>query len=197
MEHWNHNTAYHPFLVDIARDRDGDVIDVGCGEGLLVERLAAVSRTVRGVDSDEEAIARARLRMSGLSNATVNRADFTAMDIEPSSYDLVTMVASLHHLDLEEALRRTKTILRPEGKLVVVGLSANKTVADHAWSAVAFPVVRVLSSVRRENRDVGVATVAPRESLREIRETAGRLLPDSRLRRGLYYRYILTWTKPG
>jgi hypothetical protein len=31
-DYWNHNTAYHPWLLDIATQRGGDVLDVGCGE---------------------------------------------------------------------------------------------------------------------------------------------------------------------
>jgi len=196
VAYWNHNVAYHPLMVAAARHRPGDVLDVGCGEGLLVERLAAVSRTVRGIDCDEQAVARARARLSGLATATAEVADFMAMDVEPSTYDMVTMVASLHHLDLESALLRARTILRPEGTLVVVGLAANKTAADYVWSALVLPLVRSSDRIHRERRDIGLVTVAPSHGLREIRRTVARLLPGSRLRRGLYYRYILTWTKP-
>ena len=59
MDYWNHNSAYHPIIVRAADALDGDVLDVGCGEGLLVERLAKVSRQVTGVDRDRAAIERA------------------------------------------------------------------------------------------------------------------------------------------
>ena len=45
-DYWNHNTAYHPWVLALARGRD--VLDVGCGEGLLVERLAPLARSVGG-----------------------------------------------------------------------------------------------------------------------------------------------------
>ncbi|MDT5107097.1 MAG: hypothetical protein QOI25_4610 [Mycobacterium sp.] len=32
-DYWNHNTAYHPWLVGIAAKHRGDVLDVGCGDG--------------------------------------------------------------------------------------------------------------------------------------------------------------------
>lgn len=38
-EYWNHNTAYHAWLIDITARHRGHVLDVGCGEGLLVRRL--------------------------------------------------------------------------------------------------------------------------------------------------------------
>lgn len=187
--------AYHPLIVDVARDLHGDVLDVGCGDGLLIERLAPVSRTVRGVDPDERAIERARARITGLPNARASVGDFMAIDLDPLAYDLVTMVATLHHLDLKPALERVRSILRPGGKLVVVGLSANESFSDYAWSALTFPAVRILSRFHGEHRDIGVTTLVPRQSLREIRQDVCLLLPSSSLRRGIYYRYILTWTK--
>src|SRR5215831_20139529 len=49
-EYWNHHAAYHCWLLGIAADHRGDVLDVGCGEGLLALRLAPVSRSVTGID---------------------------------------------------------------------------------------------------------------------------------------------------
>jgi 2-polyprenyl-3-methyl-5-hydroxy-6-metoxy-1,4-benzoquinol methylase len=43
-DYWNYNAAYHPWAVGIAAEHRGGVLDVGCGDGLLAQRLAAVSR---------------------------------------------------------------------------------------------------------------------------------------------------------
>jgi SAM-dependent methyltransferase len=67
--YWNHNTAYHAWLIDIAARHHGHVVDVGCGEGLLVQRLAAVPHSVVGVDSDPESIQRAG---AGCSRSATN-----------------------------------------------------------------------------------------------------------------------------
>ena len=55
----NHNTAYHPWLIDIAAQHRGDVLDVGCGDGLWAARLAPVSQTVTAIDHDAAAVRRA------------------------------------------------------------------------------------------------------------------------------------------
>jgi 2-polyprenyl-3-methyl-5-hydroxy-6-metoxy-1,4-benzoquinol methylase len=195
LDYWNHNSAYHPMIVGVAAELVGDVLDVGCGEGLLVERLAAVSRSVTGVDRDERAIRQARVRTAGLTNANVLVADFMEMEADPESYDLVIFVAVLHHLDLDAALRRARELLRPGGRLVVVGLSANRSVGDLLRSAVLLPVIRLMGTIHHETRSVQVVAIAPRESFAEIRRTAREILPGVRLRRALYYRYVLSWTK--
>ncbi len=196
VEYWNHNSAYHPMIVAVAEMVNGDVLDVGCGEGLLVERLADVSRSVTGIDRDEEAVRQALHRTAGLTKVTVAEADFMELEVPPDSYDLITFVAAVHHMDLESALRRSAEMLRPGGRLLVVGLSANKSVGDYVQSALLFPIVRVMSRIHRETRAVEVIAIPPAESFTEIKTTAGHLLPTARLRRLLYYRYVLSWTKP-
>ncbi len=192
-DYWNHNTAYHAWLVDIAARHRGHVLDVGCGEGLLVQRLAAVSRTVVGVDSDPESIQRARRRLRSVGNASVELMPFENLDEDERSFDAITFVASIHHLPLDKTLAKARQLLRPGGELAIVGLSANKTVADWAWAALCAPAARIGSWLHRETRDIGVAVADPRQSLSEIRRVADGALPKAVIRRGLYYRYRLHW----
>ncbi len=191
--YWNHNAAYHDKIVAAAAGRPGRVLDVGCGEGLLVQRLAGVARHVTGVDPDPNAIAQARERTATLDNVTLRVEEFLNMPAEPASYDLVTFVATLHHMDLTDALRRARRLLAPGGELFVVGVSASKSPIDWLISGLQLPVVRVLSRGHHEVRDVGGVVAEPAASLREIRATARRELSGVRIRRGLYYRYILRW----
>ena len=50
--YWNHNSAFHGELVADAARRGGRALDVGCGEGLLVQRLAAVCEEAVGIEAD-------------------------------------------------------------------------------------------------------------------------------------------------
>ncbi len=195
-EYWNHNTAYHPWLIGIAARHHGHVLDVGCGEGLLVQRLAAVSASVVGVDPDADAVRRARQRLRSVHNASVELTGFAGLRTAERPYDVITFVASLHHLPLRETLEKAREILPPAGELAVVGLSANKSAADWAWSALCTPPARAGSWLHRETRDIGVTVAQPCESLAEIRRVAGAVLPGARIRRALYYRYRLHWRKP-
>src|SRR6476469_11260732 len=71
-DYWNHNAAYHSWLVRIAAKQRGDVLDIGCGDGLLAQRLAPVSRSVTGIDPDPAAIDRATARLASHRNVTVS-----------------------------------------------------------------------------------------------------------------------------
>lgn len=195
-EYWNHNTAYHPWLRNIAAQRPGDVLDVGCGDGLLAQRLAPVSRTVTAIDPDASAVRRAEGRLRPLPGVQVLESAFDTFDPGSRRFDLITFVASLHHMDTRVALARARDMLNPGGTIAVVGLSANKTVRDWFWSALCLPTVRIGSWRHNEIQDVGVAVADPRENLDEIRRVAGDILPGAVIRRALYYRYLLRCT-PG
>lgn len=195
-DYWNHNTAYHPWLVDIAARHHGDVLDVGCGEGLLVQRLAAVSHRVVGIDPDAGTVERARRRLQSIDNASVDRCDFQSFTAPGQSFDVITFLASIHHQPLREALAKARRLLKPGGELAVVGLAANKTIRDRAWSLLCTPWARIGSRLHGENRDIGVPVTEPNESLDQIRRVANEVLPNAKVRRGLYYRYRLHWRDP-
>lgn len=192
-EYWNHNSAYHPWLVGIAARHRGDVLDVGCGDGLLAARLAPVSRSVAGIDADPASVRRAARRLERVDNACVQQARFQDFQAPAQSFDLITFVASLHHLPLRDALGKARQMLRPAGELAVVGLSANKSVADWLWAGLCLPVVAgrgvVAPGDPRHRRGRG----RPRESLDEIRRVAEDVVPGAVIRRGVYYRYRLLW----
>lgn len=191
--YWNHNAAYHGWLVGIAAEHRGNVLDVGCGEGLLAQRLARVSRTVTAIDPDAAAIKRARARLESLPNVTVRESSFASFDPDSQRFGLITFVATLHHMDLRASLTKARDMLAPNGTLAVVGLAANRTVGDWVSSALRVPVVRAAGVLHGETRDIGVAVAEPRESLSEIRRAAAQILPGVSVRRGLYYRYLLRW----
>ena len=73
--YWNHNVAFHGELVADAGLRGGRVLNVGCGDGLLVHRLAGVCDEVVGIEKDPAAARRAAWRTAGCGRATIRRAD--------------------------------------------------------------------------------------------------------------------------
>jgi 2-polyprenyl-3-methyl-5-hydroxy-6-metoxy-1,4-benzoquinol methylase len=191
--YWNHNAAYHPWLVSIAAEHRGDVLDVGCGDGLLAQRLAPVSQSVTAIDSDAAAIGRATVRMESHRHVTVSEQSFHEYQPGAVRFDLITFVASLHHMDLHTSLAKARSLLKPTGEIAVVGCAANKTVRDWVWSIACVPAARIGSRLHSETRNIGVVVTDPQEGLDEIRRTVDDILPGATVRRGLYYRYLMRW----
>jgi hypothetical protein len=104
----------------------GDVLDVGCGDGLLPQRLTPVSRAVTAIDPD----ASAALRAAPPPKVWVREDAFDAVDPRSERFGLITFVASRHRMDTWTALAGASGMLNPGGTIAVVGLGANKTVRD-------------------------------------------------------------------
>jgi SAM-dependent methyltransferase len=195
-EYRNHNTAFHPHLVRLAQSLGGRALDVGAGDGLLVERLARVSDQVVGIDPDAASLDLARKRTHHLRNVSLVRGDFVTIEPALEGFDIVTCVATLHHMELRPALRKLGDALRPGGTLVVIGLSANRSVLDWIAAAAQVPILRLRDRQAAARAYPGVVTAVPQESLSDIRRAARGILPGVSVRRRFYYRYELRWQKP-
>lgn len=110
-------------------------------------------------------------------------------------FDLVTCVATLHHLPLREGLTRLRELTAPGGTLVVVGLADRSSPGDVAMGALGLVAAR-WARPRRGEWDARVPLVDVSPPLGDVRAAARELLPGSRLRRRLYWRYSLVWTAP-
>src|SRR5262249_30181769 len=99
------------------------VLDVGCGPGEVVVRLArlAPSLHITGVDLDEPMIERARRKASKLDAAPAFVvADAAALPFEDGSFDLVVSSFSVHHWpDPHAGLGEMMRVLRPGGRAIV------------------------------------------------------------------------------
>ncbi|MGP5496506.1 class I SAM-dependent methyltransferase [Corynebacterium flavescens] len=196
-DYWNHNTVYHPELLASVPHHDSRILDVGCGDGLLLQKIASRTKHITGIDPDAVALSRARARLSIPSKARFICGDFlTSSELDKQRFDLIVCVAALHHMPLIPALERMRLLLRPGGQLRIVGLARNKSMFDWVISGLLLVPIRLMSKAHRESGYPNMTTAQPLESFTEIRGAAARILPGSRVRRRFYYRYTLAWTKP-
>ncbi|MBX9246161.1 class I SAM-dependent methyltransferase [Actinotalea ferrariae] len=192
---WNHNTHYHRLVPRVAPPPWRRVLDVGCGEGLLTRRLApATTDEVVGVDVDADQVRRAEAAADSPHLRYV-AGDVLGLDLG-RPFDLVTCVATLHHLPLRQGLTRLRELTAPGGTLVVVGLADPSSPVDVATGALGLVASR-WARWRRGEWDARVPLVDAFPVLGDVRAAARELLPGSQLRRRLYWRYSLVWTAPG
>lgn len=86
-------------------------------------------------------------------------------------------------------------LLRPGGRLLVIGLYANSSVADWLLSALMVVPAKALGLLRRESTYPAMVTALAKDSLGDIRAAAATLLPGALVRRRALWRYSLEWTK--
>jgi MoaA/NifB/PqqE/SkfB family radical SAM enzyme/2-polyprenyl-3-methyl-5-hydroxy-6-metoxy-1,4-benzoquinol methylase len=123
----------------------GRVLDVGCGEQLYRDEIAALQRSgaiaYTGLDPDEESLSRLR---AALPEASLHAGDIEHFDGEPASYDHILCLRALNHVtDVDAALSRMVRLLTPDGSLLLVECTpfamlreaAQVTAADRAPKA--------------------------------------------------------------
>jgi ubiquinone/menaquinone biosynthesis C-methylase UbiE len=87
------------------------VLEVGCGTGLILERVARVAREAKGVDLSPGMLAKARSR--GLD---VREGEATALPFADESFDVTYSFKVLSHVpDLGKALAEIARVTRPGG----------------------------------------------------------------------------------
>jgi SAM-dependent methyltransferase len=194
-DYWNHNVHYQRVILDAVPGRCGAAVDVGCGDGLLACKLAARCAAVTGIDPDERMIAVARERARGVPAVSFVQADFLAYQLDDASFDFACANTALHHMDFGAALAKMARILRPGGRLAVVGLAADGSAADLAIGAAGIPANLWYKRTRGEGNP-GAPVMDPDMTWSQVRSTAAGLLPGARYRRHLLWRYSITWLKP-
>ena len=205
---WDHNEHFHGWILRNLPARRSAAVDVGCGTGVLAGKLARHFAGVTGIDADAGMAAAAGARLAHDPRVSIRHCRFEqfASAAGDGEADLITMVAVLHHLDLEDTLARIPVLLAPGGRLLVVGLARVNSLPDLAAdliSAAANPVMGLIRHPRPARPAEGPAAGqpvmpvrAPAATLAEITAAATARLPGATIRRRLFFRYTLRWDKP-
>lgn len=195
---WSHNDHYHGWVVRHLPERRHRALEVGCGEGELLAKLAARFEEAHGTDLDSSVREVARRRCAVLDNVTVDATQLHELD---GPYDVITMVASLHHLEVTPSLQEVSRLLAPGGRLLVVGLAPAVSFVDQIWDVTSMLVNPVRGLVKHSRRATGPEAAPafpvrdPELSVDELRAITREILPGSVVRRRLYFRHTISWEK--
>jgi len=73
------------------------ILDVGCGEGLVIDQLHKLGYDATGIEIDEDAIRLGREKGNGIARMTIQ--DIPADESESPFYDAILMLDVLEHVD--------------------------------------------------------------------------------------------------
>lgn len=208
MLDWDHNAYYHRLLLRQMPQPCRRVLDVGCGAGAFAARLAQSSKHVDALDRSAAMIEEAKRRTP--DNVSCVLADVLADPLPGKDYDAIFSISALHHMPLQDALPVLAAALRPGGVLAAIALPRPDVRRELPVEIVAAVGHRLLGTIflteRLLGRNGGFAKDSARATIpvvmdpalttREVAHQAAAVLPGVRVRRLLFWRYLLIWQKP-
>jgi ubiquinone/menaquinone biosynthesis C-methylase UbiE len=124
------------------------ILDVGCGGGRTIEKLAAVAKNgkVEGIDYADGSVAASRaLNKESIKSGRVSiqKASVSRLPFADDTFDLVTAIETQYYWpDLPHDMREIWRVLKPSGTLVVIA----ETYKGGAQDRFKWPVMWLLRS---------------------------------------------------
>lgn len=133
-----------PLRAALAGSPGADLLDIGGGTGNYAAAFRTDGWNVTVVDVSEQM--RQQAAAKGLRAVP---GDATALPFRDESYDAAMMVSMLHQVeDWRGALREARRVLRPAGKVAIMGLTADH-LEQVTWAFDLFPSMRAFALRRR------------------------------------------------
>jgi 2-polyprenyl-3-methyl-5-hydroxy-6-metoxy-1,4-benzoquinol methylase len=140
-------------------------IDVGCGEGWMVQRLAGRYDEVVGVEISDLALERARERCADAENVRFQRWD-VLRDAPPAQFDLAVAMGVVEMFNRPRPLRGLRRgligLLGPGGHLLVTTTKQSPVIEGARWSGL---LVRGASGVDHFLRATGELELCGRREI--------------------------------
>ena len=202
--HGGLSDIYRNYLLRQVPRHSENLLEIGCGTGEFTRLVASRAQNVVGVDLSSEMIRLANSQSANYQNIQYVMGDVMSDPLPAERYDCIVSLATLHHLPLDQALKKMKDALKPNGVLIIQDLVAAKGLVEQVRSGMAYPV----SGARRFWK---TGRLRPPQEIREawaehckgevyltldeVREMCRQYLPEARIRRHLLWRYTVVWFK--
>ncbi|CAK8724090.1 hypothetical protein GMJAKD_13585 [Candidatus Electrothrix aarhusensis] len=110
------------FLTHVPLTQNCNILDYGCGSGLIGMHLYLNAKSIIMMDTSEGMlnILKEKIQKNDISNMEIMNCELEKAQIEPKSSDVIYMNNVLHHIeDVSAFLTVAKKILKPKGYLCI------------------------------------------------------------------------------
>jgi ubiquinone/menaquinone biosynthesis C-methylase UbiE len=149
--------------------RDARLLDVACGTGRLASRIASHAASFTGVDVSFEMLTEARRH--GIAGARYIQGDATRLPFPSGSFDVVTSMRFLRHLESPSRIAVFRELARVSRRFVVVELLVREGLVWHTKRVLHVPEWSRKLAVRRPTHEEAKDELA-RAGLRVLRRHA-------------------------
>lgn len=168
----NENIEFSNRLHEFERFKGRMVLDVGCGNGYVLSRYAAMGAEVYGIDITKKAIelTRERFRLDNLKGE-FRVAEAEHLPFADATFDCVNSMGVLHHVpDTERAVAEIYRVLKPGGRLIVMVYHRNSVLYRFRFAIESVLTRKAVQQLVNEVDGIGnhKGDVYSRAELREL-----------------------------
>ena len=98
------------------------VLDIGCGNGALLNALSERIEYGAGVDKSESILEKARERTSAKANLEFSRISSPSIPFEDDKFDVVISLMSFRYLDWDPLMKEVKRVTKTGGVFLIVDM---------------------------------------------------------------------------
>lgn len=115
-----------PYILNWLRDdllKDKYVLDVGCGQGLILSLIAKKCKKAIGLDLSRESLEQAQkgLKEIGITNAEFVLGDAENLPFIDNAFDTIYSIGVLHHTpDTQKGINEIHRVLKKNGKAIIM-----------------------------------------------------------------------------
>jgi ubiquinone/menaquinone biosynthesis C-methylase UbiE len=122
----------------------GQLLDLGCGPGLIAISLQNLFEEVVAIDPDPEMLkeAKQQANSAGITNITWLEQGAEFLDSSLGTFKLVTIGRAFHWMDRELVLQRIYERLDDDGGLALLDTNENPWESSHPWKQATIKVVK-------------------------------------------------------
>ena len=190
---WNHN-SYYKWIKEELKEKI-NILDIGCGDGALVNYLSNPNRIITGIDISKKYIDKDNNYNKKNDDIKFFCSSFENFDSKNVLYDGIIFCATLHHMDMEKALIKSKNLLTKNGIIIIVGLSKPSSLFDWIIECLRFIPCIIFSKLHKmkSSEDLDIPTSYNIPKMLEIKEILNKITPGYSISYGLYYRFLVKW----
>lgn len=153
------------------------LLDLGCGNGALLDQLADDISAGVGVDASAGQLAQARARCARHPHLTFHQTDQPSLPLPDHSIDIAVSLLSWRYLDWDPLLAELRRVLSPGGRLLIVDMAASpararevpRMLADRVTSLIGQPA-HTRAALRRMVTDARWRTMLHHNPIRAEHE---------------------------
>ena len=109
----------HNRIINNLKIKSGELLDYGCGPGLLAKKFAEMNFEVTEIDISEKMIEKAKQNFG--NTIEFRQASVENIDFKTESFSVIVLAEVIQYMNHEETLNKFIPLLRPGGQLIISG----------------------------------------------------------------------------